>query len=70
MKKEIANLTSLRDEAKSEWLRYTDESIYYRNKAEEAEKRMLEHQDEIEYRLAEITELEDEANEQVFSGIA
>lgn len=61
LKKEVANLTALREEAKSEWLRYADESIYYRKKSVEAEMRMLERNNEIEYRLTEIAELEESA---------
>lgn len=65
LKKEIDKLVELRNEADSEWKMHSDEWIRHRNKAEEAEKRMLDLNDQIEYRLAEITELEEQANGQV-----
>ncbi|MEJ8548437.1 hypothetical protein [Brevibacillus borstelensis] len=58
LRKEVDNLTALRDEARSEWHRYADESIYYRNKSVDAEVRMHDLNNEIEYRLTEIAELE------------
>ncbi|KKX54446.1 hypothetical protein [Brevibacillus borstelensis] len=68
LRKEVDNLTTLREEAKSEWLRYAEESIYYRNKSVAAEMRMLNLINEIEYRLTEIAELEESANGQIQPG--
>lgn len=69
LQKEIDNLSALRDEAKSEWNQHSDEHLLHKNKAERAEKRMRDLDDEIQYRLAEINDLEEE-NGQVLSGIA
>lgn len=69
LEKEIANLLVLHNEAKKEFSYFEDEAAYFRKKAEEAEKRMKDHWDEIEYRMAKITDLEDERNGQV-SGAA
>jgi chromosome segregation ATPase len=60
LQKEVENLVELREEAKSEWNSNMDEALYYRKKADEAEKRMHARQDEIERRLAEIAELEEQ----------
>ncbi|MGK5511743.1 hypothetical protein [Brevibacillus formosus] len=60
LQKEVANLAELRDEARSEMNSNIDEALYYRKKADEAEKRMHAHHDEIEHRLAEIAELEEQ----------
>lgn len=68
LKREVENLTRLREEAKSEWLSFADESIYYRKKSVEAEMRMHERNNEIEYRLTEIAELEEQANGQIQPG--
>ena len=69
LRKEIENLDVMREEAKSEWNQHSDQYLYHQNKAAEAEKRMLDLNDQIEYRKAEITELEGE-NGPVLSGIA
>lgn len=63
--REIDNLIGLKLEAESEWNHHSDESIRHRNKAEEAEQRMNDLQDQIEYRLAKITDLEEQANGQI-----
>ncbi|NRS51951.1 hypothetical protein [Brevibacillus sp. HB2.2] len=60
LQKEVANLAELRDEAKSEMNSNMDDALHYRKKASEAEKRMYARQDEIDARLAEITELEEQ----------
>ncbi|WP_429842768.1 hypothetical protein [Brevibacillus sp. FIR094] len=60
LQKEVANLAELRDEAQSEMDSNMDEAIYYRKKASEAEARMYARQEEIDARLAEITELEEQ----------
>ncbi|QDS35872.1 hypothetical protein [Brevibacillus brevis] len=60
LQKEVANLAELRDEAKSEMNSNLDEAIYFRKKAVEAEERMHARQEEIDARLAEITDLEEQ----------
>ncbi|MFI8714480.1 hypothetical protein [Brevibacillus brevis] len=60
LQKEVANLAEMRDEAKSEWDSNMDEALHYRKKADEAEIRMHARQDEIDARLAVITELEEQ----------
>lgn len=65
LEKEIANLLVLHNEAEKEYRYFDDEAAYFRKKAEEAEKRMKDHWDEIEYRMAKVTELEDELHGQV-----
>lgn len=60
LQKEVANLTALRDEARSEMNSNMDESLYYLNQANEAEKRMHARQDELEARMVEIGELEEQ----------
>lgn len=65
LEKEIADLLARHNEAKEEYSYFDEEAAYFRKKAEEAEKRMQYHWDEIEYRMAKITELEDELNGQV-----
>ncbi|MCM3141703.1 hypothetical protein [Brevibacillus sp. MER 51] len=62
LQKEIDNLSVLRDEAKSEWNQHSDEYLLHKNQAIAAEKRMHDLNDEIEYRLAEINELEEQSN--------
>lgn len=69
LRKEIDNLDVMREEAKSEWNQHSDLYLYHSNKAAEAETRMLDLNDQIEHRKAEITELE-EGDEPVLSGIA
>ncbi|TQK41929.1 hypothetical protein FB479_11630 [Brevibacillus sp. AG162] len=60
LQKEVANLVELREEAKSEMNSNMDEAIYFRKKAVEAEERMHARQEEIDARLAEITDLEEQ----------
>lgn len=60
LQKEIDNLSALRDEAKSEWNQHSDEYLLHKNKAEHAKKRMHDLDDEIQYRKAEITGLEEQ----------
>ncbi|CAI8876240.1 UVR domain-containing protein [Brevibacillus sp. IT-7CA2] len=60
LQKEVTNLAELRDEAKSEMDSNMDEALYYRKKASEAEVRMYARQEEIDARLAKITELEEQ----------
>lgn len=62
LQKEIDNLTTLRDEAKSEWNQHSDKYLLHKNKAEAAEKRMHDLNDEIGYRLAEINELDEQSS--------
>lgn len=64
LRKEIANLAAMYDEAKAEYITADDQAVYYRNKAEVAEKQMNDLADEISYRLAEINELEEWEAEQ------
>lgn len=63
--REIDALMGMKVEAESEWKRHSDESIRHRNRAEEAEQRMNDLQDNIEYRLAKITDLEEKTNGQI-----
>ncbi|MCC8435432.1 hypothetical protein HP567_012840 [Brevibacillus sp. M2.1A] len=69
LQKEIDNLTTLRDEAKSEWNQHSDEYLLHKNKAERAEKRMHDLDDEIQYRLSEIAELEEQSNSSALMGV-
>jgi len=63
--REIDDLIGMKLEAESEWKHHSDESIRHRNRAEEAEQRMNDLQDNIEYRLAKITDLEEQENGQI-----
>ena len=58
LRKEIDDLDVMREEAKSEWNQHSDLYLYHQNKAAKAKNRMLDLNDQIEYRMAEITELE------------
>ncbi|MGG1662923.1 hypothetical protein [Brevibacillus sp. NRS-1366] len=59
LQKEIENLSAMKGEAQAEHTEADDLQLHYRNKRDAAEVRMLELQDEIEYRLSEITALEE-----------
>ena len=59
LKKQIDNLTTMMDEAKAEYTTHDDLAVAHRNKAEAAEKRMHDLNDEIGYRMAEINDLEE-----------
>lgn len=65
LEKEIENLRALHKEAEKDHRYFEEEVAYFNKKAKEAKKRMLDLDDEIQYRLAEITELEEQVNEQV-----
>lgn len=69
LQKEIDNLTLLRNEAKSEWNQHSDEYLLHKNKAERAEKRMHDLDNEIQYRFSEITELEEQSNSSALMGV-
>lgn len=64
LRKEIANLTAKHVEAKAEYITADDQAVYFRNKADAAEKRMYDLADEISYREAEINELMEREGEQ------
>lgn len=59
LEKEIQNLAEMKEEAKSEYFEADDLHLQYRNKRDAAYARMMDRQDEIEYRQAEITELKE-----------
>ncbi|GED71218.1 hypothetical protein BRE01_49200 [Brevibacillus reuszeri] len=59
LKKEIENLSAMKIEALAEHKEADDLQLHYRNKRDAADVRVNEFQDEIEYRLVEITELEE-----------
>jgi len=69
LQKEIENLTTLRNEAESEWNQHSDEYLLHKNKAERAEKRMHDLDDEIQYRLSEITQLEEQSSRTALMGV-
>lgn len=59
LQKEIDNLELMKVEAQSEYTAADDLQLQYRNKRDAAHARMMDLQDEIEYRRSEITELEE-----------
>lgn len=65
LEKEIQNLTVMKEEAKSEYFEADDLHLQYRNKRDAAYARMMDLQDEIEYRLIEVSSLEDMQPERV-----
>lgn len=59
LQKEIDNLELMKVEAESEFTEADDLQLQYRNKRDAAHARMMDLQDEIEYRRSEITALEE-----------
>lgn len=59
LKKEIENLSAMKTEALAEHKEADDLQLHYRNKRDAAEVCVNKLQDEIEYRLVEINELEE-----------
>lgn len=57
LQKEIDNLELMKVEAESEYTEADDLQLQYRHKRDAAHARMMDLQDEIEYRNAEITAL-------------
>ncbi|MED1950476.1 hypothetical protein [Brevibacillus centrosporus] len=59
LQKEIDNLSTMKAEAKDEYTEADDLQFQYRSKRDAAHARMMDLQDEIEYRRSEITALEE-----------